>query len=68
MNNAVVSNNFTIDDIHKIRYSNYENIKDMTHSEIIEHTRKEAQYGLDFLKSLRSDKTKNNMNPLEQDV
>jgi hypothetical protein len=60
MSDTVISKNFTIDDIHKIRYANYERIKNMTHQEIIEHTRKEAQYGLDFLKSLKSKKEENN--------
>ena len=58
MNDVAVSNDFKIDDIHKIRYENYERIKNMTHSQIIEHTRREAQYGLDFLKSLREYKDK----------
>ncbi|MCL2047829.1 MAG: hypothetical protein FWG87_03785 [Defluviitaleaceae bacterium] len=53
MNDVVISNDFTIDDIHKIRYANYERTKNMTPKEIIEHTRKEAQYGLDFLKKLK---------------
>jgi hypothetical protein len=59
MNNTVISDKFTIDDIHKIRYAMYEQTKNMTRQEIIEHTRKEAQYGLDFLKSLKSKKEEN---------
>jgi len=56
MSNTATANNFTIDDIHEIRYENYERIKDMSNKEIIEFTREEAQYGLDFLNSLRSTK------------
>ncbi|MCL2048726.1 MAG: hypothetical protein FWG87_08360 [Defluviitaleaceae bacterium] len=52
-NEIKISPNFTIEDIHKIRYANYERTKNMTPKEIIEHTRKEAQYGLDFLKKLK---------------
>jgi len=49
MNNVKISPHFTIDDIHKIRYANYERTKNMTHRELIEHTRKEAQPILDRL-------------------
>ena len=56
MSNTATENTFTIDDIHEIRYENYERIKDMSNQEIIEFTREEAQYGLDFLNSLRSAK------------
>jgi len=47
-----VSPNFTIDDIHNIRYANYEVIKNMTHQEILEHTRNEAQPILERLEKL----------------
>ncbi len=56
--NAAAGNSFTIADIHNIRYANYERTKNMTHKEIIEHTRKEAQYGLDLLRDMKKGKTK----------
>ncbi len=57
-NNVVPGNSFTIADIHNIRYANYERTKNMTHKEIIEHTRKEAQYGLNLLQDMKKKKTK----------
>jgi hypothetical protein len=60
MNNAAVSGSFTIDDIRKIRDANYEHTKDMTYKEIIEHTRKEAYYGLCFLQALKKQEKINN--------
>lgn len=56
MNNTAVRNDFTIEDIHNIRYENYERTKNMTNKEKIEHTRKEAQYGLELLIKLRKEK------------
>jgi len=56
MSNVAVKNDFTVEDIHNIRYKNYEKTKGMTHKEIIEHTRKEAEYGLGQLKKLKADK------------
>ena len=58
MSNAVIKNNFTVEDIHNIRYSNYEKTKGMTRKEIIEHTRREAEYGLNLLNKLKADKVK----------
>ena len=58
MNDVKISPKFTIDDIHKIRYANYERTKNMTHQEIIEHTRREAQPVLERLEKLKSVKTK----------
>ena len=57
MSNTVVKNDFTIEDIHNIRYKNYEKTKGMTRKEIIEHTRKEAEYGLNQLKKLKAEKS-----------
>lgn len=39
----MISEKFTIDDIHKIRYENYEKTKDMNPDELIEYTRSEAE-------------------------
>ena len=58
--NTIVKNNFTVEDIHNIRYKNYEKTKDMTRKEIIEHTRKEAEHGLNQLRKLKNDKTARN--------
>ncbi|GAB6172397.1 hypothetical protein JCM15765_18750 [Paradesulfitobacterium aromaticivorans] len=49
----MISEKFTIDDIHKIRYENYENTKDMKPEELIEKTRREAEEGKRLLKELR---------------
>jgi hypothetical protein len=57
-NDLKISPNFTIDDIHKIRCANYEVIKKMTHKEIIEHTRKEAQPILERLENMKRKKHK----------
>ena len=58
MSNTVVKNDFSVEDIHNIRYKNHEKTKGMTRREIIEHTRKEAEYGLNELKMLKADKSK----------
>jgi hypothetical protein len=58
MSNAVVKNTFTVEDIHNIRYKNHEKTKGMTRKEIIEHTRREAEYGLNQLKKLKEAKPK----------
>lgn len=47
---------FSIEDIHNIRYENYEKTKDMTHQEIIEYTRREAAEGKQILEELRRKK------------
>ena len=54
MMSSIIKNSFTVDDIHNIRYKNYEKTKNMTHKEIIEYTRKEAEYGLNQLKKLKA--------------
>ena len=52
MSNPTARNSLTVDDIHNIRFKNYEKIKSMSHKEIIEHTRREAEYGLNQLEKL----------------
>lgn len=37
-----ISNNFTIEEIHKIRYENYEATKKLSPSELIENTKNNA--------------------------
>jgi hypothetical protein len=49
----MISEKFTIDDIHKIRYENYENTKDMKPEELIEKTRREAEEGKRLLAELK---------------
>jgi hypothetical protein len=48
---------FTIDDIHRIRYENYEKTKDMSAEELMAHTKQEAAAGLKRLAELRQKKT-----------
>jgi hypothetical protein len=40
-----ISNNFTIEDIHNIRYENYEKTKSMLPKELIEKTKQGAASG-----------------------
>ena len=49
---------FTIEDIHRIRYENYENTKNMLPSELIEKTKKEATLGWSRLAELKQDKNR----------
>lgn len=39
----ISSKNFTIEDIHAIRYTNYEKTKSLTKEELIEDSRKKAE-------------------------
>jgi hypothetical protein len=52
----VLSPNFTIDDIHKIREWNYERLKDATVEEQIEDIRQQAAPGIAYLAELRERK------------
>ena len=56
MDDLEISPKFTIDDIHKIRYADYELTKNMTTQEKIEHTRRAAQPALERLAQLRAEK------------
>ena len=49
----MISEKFTIEDIHKIRFENYENTKNMTPEELIKKTRLEAEEGKRLLQELR---------------
>lgn len=49
----MISEKFTIEDIHKIRYENYKNTKNMKPEELIEKTRIEAEEGKRLLKKLK---------------
>ena len=50
----MISEKFTIDDIHLIRYENYEKTKDMKQEELIEKTRRDAEEGKKLLEKLRN--------------
>jgi len=49
----MISEKFTIDDIHLIRYENYEKTKNMKQEELIEKTRRDAEEGKRLLEKLR---------------
>jgi hypothetical protein len=49
----MISEKFTIDDIHQIRNENYEKTKDMKPEELIEVTCREAASGKRLLNELR---------------
>ena len=50
----MIGEKFTIDDIHLIRYENYEKTKDMKQEELIEKTRRDAEEGKRLLEKLRN--------------
>lgn len=50
----MISEKFTIDDIHLIRYENYEKTKNMKQEELIEKTRRDAEEGKRLLEKLRN--------------
>ena len=50
----MISEKFTIDDIHQIRYENYEKTKEMKQEELIEKTRRDAEEGKRLLEELRN--------------
>ena len=49
----MISEKFTIEDIHQIRYENYEKTKHMTAEELIENTRKESEEGRRILAEIK---------------
>jgi hypothetical protein len=48
------SDKFTLDDIHRICYENFEKTKHMTPEELIENTRHRAETGKKMLEAVRS--------------
>jgi len=52
----VLSPNFTLDDIHKIRRWDYERLKDATVEEQIEDIRRRAAPGWEYLEKLRAER------------
>jgi hypothetical protein len=57
-----MSDKFTIDDIHRIRYENYENTKDLNHQELIEKTKREAEDSKMRINELRKNAAKASSN------
>lgn len=53
---------FTIEDIHRIRYDNYEKTKHMSPKELIDYTKKQAEEGKRLLKELRQKSPKTSGN------
>lgn len=53
----MISEKFTMDDIHQIRYENYEKTKDMKQEELIEKTKRDAEEGKRLLQELRLGKS-----------
>ena len=56
MNTLKISDNFTIDDIHKIREHNYERRKHMTFAERKADIKKGAMVGLARIEKIRKEK------------
>lgn len=54
----MIKEKFTIEDIHRIRFNNYEQTKSLSHVELIEYTRREAEEGRRILESLRNRRDK----------
>lgn len=52
----MISKDFTIEDIHEIRYKSYEKRKNMTSKEIIEDTKREAEEGKKLIEKLRMER------------
>lgn len=50
----MMSDKFTIEDIHKIREENYERTKDMKPLEVIEDTKRQAEEGKRIIEELRN--------------
>lgn len=50
----MMNNYFSTEDIHAIRSENYNITKEMTHAQLMEHTRKEAEEGLRLLEKLKA--------------
>jgi len=47
------SDKFMLDDIHRIRYENFEKTKHMTPEELIENTHRQAESGKKILEEIR---------------
>ena len=51
----MISENFTIKDIHTIRYANYERTKNMSKEELIEDSKKRAEKMKNKLENLKKE-------------
>ncbi len=49
----MISSNFSIEDIHNIRYENYEKTKNYSHKQLIEKTKEDAKEGLKILETIK---------------
>lgn len=56
----MISEKFTINDIHQIRYENYENTKGLKPQELIDKTKREAEGSKRLIEKLRKKSTKVN--------
>lgn len=52
----MISDKFTVEDIHMLRYENYMRTKDMTAEDLLEYTDKEAEEGRKIIEELRRKK------------
>jgi hypothetical protein len=50
----IISPQFTIEDIHKIREWNYERLKDATVTERLEEIRRQAEHGIRTIEKLKA--------------
>jgi len=53
-----MTSTFSIEDIHKIRYDNYEKTKNFSHKELIEYTKNEAAEARELLSKLKRESLK----------
>lgn len=52
----MISEKFTIEDIHQLRYENYEKTKNMPIEELMEYTENQAEAGRKIIEELRKKK------------
>lgn len=56
----MISSSFTIEDIHNIRYENYEKTKHLSHGDLIEDTNTRARVMIEKLKEIKNKHTQEN--------
>ena len=54
----MISDKFSIDDIHQIRHENYEQTKHMTPQELIAYTKRQAEEGRKILEEMKNTASK----------
>lgn len=57
----MISSNFTVDDIHNIRFENYEKTKHLSHIDLIEDTNTRAKVMIEKLKEIKNKHTQENI-------